>query len=173
MYNRLSKYLSENNHLYEKQFVFQVAHSTDHTVIQLISQILQAFNENEHTIGIFIDLNKAFDTVDHHLLLQKLELYRIKSNNLITCQLINYLSDRKQFIKFNNESTNLEIIRCGIPQSSILGPLLFLIFVNDLKKSTKFLDPIMFADNTNLFYSNKDINTLFKIANEELHEINE
>ena len=83
------------------------------------------------------------------------------------------MSDRKQFIKFNNKNTNLEIIRCGIPQGSLLGPLLFLIFVNDLKKSTKFLDPIMFADATDLFYSNKDINTLFKIANEELNEINE
>ena len=83
------------------------------------------------------------------------------------------MSNRKQFIKFNNKSTNLEIIRCGIPQGSILGPLLFLIFVNDLQKSTKFLDPIMFADDTNLFYSHKYINTLFKIANEELNEINE
>ena len=83
------------------------------------------------------------------------------------------MSNRKQLIKFNNKNTNLEIIRCGIPQGSALGPLLFLIFVNDLQKSTKFLDPIMFADDTNLFYSNKDINTLFKIANEELNEISE
>ena len=72
MYNRLYKYLSGNNYLYEKQFGFQAAHSTEHAVIQLISQILQAFKENDHTIGIFIDLSKAFDTVDHHLLLQKL-----------------------------------------------------------------------------------------------------
>ena len=138
-------------------------------MIQLISQILQAFKENNHTIGIFIDLSKAFDTVNHHLLLQKLELYGIKYNNLKWFQ--SYLSNRKQFIKFNNKNTNLEIIRCGIPQGSILGPLLFLIFVNDLQKSTKFLDPIMFADDTNLFDSNKDINTLLKIANEELNEM--
>ena len=83
------------------------------------------------------------------------------------------MSIRKQFIKFNSESTDLEIIRCGIPQGFILGPLLFLIFVKDLQKSTKFIDPTMFADDTNLLYSNKDINTLFKIANEELNEINE
>ena len=74
MYNRLDKYLSDNNYLYEKQFGFQAAHSTEHAVIQLISQILQAFNENNHITGTFIDLSKAFDTVDHHLLLQKLEL---------------------------------------------------------------------------------------------------
>ena len=147
MNNRLYKYLSESNYLYEKQSGFRAAHSTDHAVIQLISQILQAFNENEHTIGIFIDLSKAFDTVDHHLLLQKLNLYRIKNNNLKWFQ--SYLSDRKRFKKFNNKSTNLETIRCGIPQGSIFGLLLFLIFVNDFKMSTKFLDHIMFADDTN------------------------
>ena len=101
-------------------------------MIQLTSQILQAFNENDHTIGIFIDLSKPFDTVDHHLLLQKLELYGFKNNNLKLFQ--SYLSDRKQFIKFSNGRTNLEIIRCDIPQGSISGPFLFLIFVNDLKK---------------------------------------
>ena len=84
------------------------AHSTEHAVIQLISQILQAFKENDHTIGIFIDLSKAFDTVNHHLLLQKLELYGIKYNNLKWFQ--SYLSNRKKFIKFNKKNTNLEII---------------------------------------------------------------
>ena len=67
------------------------------------------------------------------------------------------MSNRKKFIKFNNESTNLEIIWCGIPQGSMLRLLLFLIFVNDLQKSTKFLDPIIFAGDTNFFYSNKDL----------------
>ena len=127
MYNRLYKYLSDNKYLYEKQFGFQATHSAEHAVIQLISQILQAFKEKDHTIRIFIDLSKAFDTVNHHLLLQKLELYGIQYNNLKWFQ--SYLSNRKQFIKFNNKNTNLEIIRCGIPQGSILGPLLFLIFV--------------------------------------------
>ena len=105
MYNRLYKYLSDNNYLYEKQFGFQAAHTTEHAVIQLISHILQAFNENYHTVGIFIDLSKA---EDHHLLLQKLELYGIKNNNLKWFQ--SYLSSRNQFIKFNSKSTNLEII---------------------------------------------------------------
>ena len=75
----------------------------------------------------------------------------------------------KQFIKFNNESTNREIIRCGIPLGSVLELLLFLRFVNDLQKSGKFLYPVMLASDTNLLYSNKDINTLFKIAYEEFN----
>ena len=74
MYNRLHKYLSENNYLYEKQFDFKAAHSTDHAVIQLISPTAQAFNENDQTIGIFIDLSKAFDIVDHDLLLTKIRI---------------------------------------------------------------------------------------------------
>ena len=107
MCNRLYKYLSKSKYLYEKQFGFQAAHSTVHAVIQLIRRILLAFNENDHTIEIFIDLSKAFDTVDDHLLLQKLELYGIKNNNLKWFQ--SYLSNRKQFTTFNNESTNLQV----------------------------------------------------------------
>ena len=133
-------------------------------MIQQISQILQALNENEDTIGIFIDLSKAFDTDDYHLLLQQLKWYKTKNNDLKWFQ--SYLSDRKQLTKFNSESENLEIIWCSIA-------LPFLIFVNYLKRSSKFLDLIIFADGTNLFYSNRDINTLFKIANEELNESRE
>ena len=136
MNNRLYKYLSENNYLYEKQFGFQAAHSIDHAVIQLISQILQAFNENENTIGVFNDLSQAFDTVDYHLLLQKLQYHDIKSNNLKQVQ--SFLSDRKKFVKFNNKITNPVIMRCSISQGSVLGPLLFLIFVNNIKKQLNF-----------------------------------
>ena len=109
--------------------------------------------------------------MDHKILTKKLELYRIKGCNLGWCE--SYLSNRKQFITCGDKQTNIETITCGVPQGSILGSLLFLIFVNDLHEVTKYLDPITFADDTNLFYSHKNIKTLFQIVNSELNLVNE
>ena len=129
------------------------------------------FDERKLTLGIFIDLSKAFDTVDHKILTKKLGLYGIKDCNQRWFE--SYLSNRKQFITFGDKQTNIETITCGVPQGSILGPLLFLIFVNDLHKVRKYLDPMMFAVDTNLFYSHKNIKTLFQIVNSELKLITE
>ena len=131
MYNRLYLYLTENNLLYNKQFGFQKGHSTDHAIVQLADQIHKMFNKNISTLGIFIDLSKAFDTVNHKILLKKLSHYGIKNKSLdwFTC----YLSNRKQFIGYNvnSKSTLLDTV-CGMPHGSILGPLLFLLYINDL-----------------------------------------
>ena len=169
MYNRLYSFLVENDILYDKQFGFQKEHSTEHAILQLTNQILQSFSQDKFTIGFFIDLSKAFDTVDHNILLKKLSFYGIRNNNLNWFR--SYLSNRKQYISSQHSDTEMRTIICGVPQGSILGPLLFLLFVNDLTQSTS-LDPIMFADDTNLFYSNKNIDTLFEIVNKELIKIN-
>ena len=169
MYNRLYSFLIENNILYDKQFGFQKEHSTEHAILQLTNQILQSFNQDKYTIGVFIDLSKAFDTVDHNILLKKLSFYGVRNNTFKWFK--SYLSNRKQYITTDQGNTEMENITCGVPQGSILGPLLFLIFVNDLSQATS-LDPIMFADDTNLFYSNKNITTLFETVNEELVNIN-
>ena len=167
MYNRLFKCLSEKNTLYEKQFGFQPFHNTEHAILLLVNQPCQLFDESKFTLGIFIDLSKAFDTVDHKILTKKLELYGIKGCNLGWFE--SYLSNRKHFKTYGDKQTNKETITCGVPQSSILGPLLFLLFVNDLHKVTKY----MFADDTKLFYSHKNIKTLFQIANSEIKLVNE
>ena len=95
MYNRLFKYFSENSIFYEKQFGFQTSHSTEHTILLLVNQLYQWFDESKFTLGIFIDLSKAFDTVDHKILRKKLELYRIKVCKVRWFE--SYSSNRKQF----------------------------------------------------------------------------
>ena len=97
--------------------------------------------------------------------------YGIENSNLAWFK--NYLSNRKQYVAHTEGKTDLERITCGVPQGSILGPLLFLIYVNDLNKASKVLNSILFADDTNLFYSHRDINTLFKIVNDELTKLDQ
>ena len=105
MYNCLFEYLSENSILYEKLFVFQTSHSTEHAILLLVNQLYQSFDENKFTFGIFIDLKKAFDTVDHKFLTKKLELYGIKGCNLRWFQ--SYLSNRKQFITYGDKNKQI------------------------------------------------------------------
>ena len=172
MYNRLYQYLTENRILYPKQFGFQTGHSAEHAIVQLVDQILEPFEYNKYTLGVFIDLSKAFDTVDHSILLKKLKLYGVTDRNHSWFK--NYLSNRKQFVQINNEENiELETIIFGAPQGSILGPLLFLLYINDLKKTSDLLDPIMYADDTNLFLTHKDISYLFETANLQLERINQ
>ena len=171
MYNRLYKFLVENNILYQKRFGFQNAHSTEHAILQLVNQITEAFSHRKYILGIFIDLSKAFDTVNHNILLEKLKAYGIQSENLKWFR--SYLSNRKQFISYGDFKTEMKIVKCGVPEDFILGPLLFFIFVNDLNNSTKVLDPVLFADDTNLFCPYKNIRSLCETATQELSQIND
>ena len=165
LYNRLYKYLIENNISYSKQFGFQNGHSTDHAVVQLADQIIESFENNKYTLGVFIDLSKAFDSVDHSILLKKLEIYGITERNHGWVKSVGQISEK--------EKTTLETISCGVPQGSILGPHLFLLYVNNLKNTSNILDPIMFADDTNLLFIHKDIRYLFQTINQEFENINQ
>ena len=152
MNNRLYKFLVENNILYQKQFGFQNLHSTDHAILQLMNQLTDAFSQEKYNLGIFIDLSNAFDTVNYNILLEKLKAYGIQSENPKWFR--SYLSNRKQFISYDDSKTEMKIVKCGVSQGSILGALLFLIFINDLNKATKVLDPVLFANDTNCLHYN-------------------
>ena len=134
-----------------------------------MNQITEAFSQGKYTLGIFLDLSKAFDTLYHNIFLEKLKAYGIQSENLKWFR--SYSSNRKQLILYDDFKTKVKNVKCGVPQGSILVSLFFLIFVNDCSNSTKVLDPVLFADNTNLFCSDNNIRTLFETAKQELSQI--
>ena len=130
-----------------------------------------AFNTRGYTIGTFIDFKKAFDTVDHSILLDKLHFYGfcgIAHSWIKSC-----LENRSQCVEIENVCSTYKPINCGVPQSSILGPLLFLIYVNDISHSSSLLSFILFADDTNIFLSGKDIQSMFSTINIELNNVYE
>ena len=122
MYNRLYNYLNENEILNDKQFGFRAGHSTEHAILELIDQVSNAFDNNNFFLGVFIDLSKAFDSVDHNIILEKLSMYGVKGNNFKWFH--SYLSNRKQYIAFRNDDKkekNSLTIKRGVPRGSILG----------------------------------------------------
>ena len=166
VYLRLECYLKLNNVLNENQFGFRSNHSSYMALLDLYDRVSKAVDKNEFVIGIFIDLSKAFDTIDHSILLKKLEHYGIRGLALDWFQ--SYLRNRKQFVHYNGFSSSISGVTCGVPQGSILGPLLFIIYVNDIMNSCKLLHFILFADDTNLIYSNSNFDMLINNVNQEL-----
>ena len=134
-----------------------------------MKKISTAIDKKEYTLGIFLDLSKAFDTVNFDIIFDKLEHYGIRG--VVLDWFKDYLS-LYQFVQFNGHCSQSKIIKCGVPQGSILGPLLFLLYINDFCNASDIFETILFADDTNLFFfSHKDANALFHTANCEMNKI--
>ena len=137
MYKSLNNFLDINNLIYLLQFGFQPKYSTTHTLINLSESIRQTLDEGSFGCGIFLDLQKAFDIVDHEILLHKLEYFKESQAYVMTASSL-YLSNWKQFVSINGYNSDLMSVDCSVPQDSVLRPLLFLIYTNDLYKAIQY-----------------------------------
>ena len=168
--NRLMSFVDSHSILNNGQYGFRNGHSTSSAILELLEELTNGIEKSKSTIGVFIDLKKAFDTIDHNILIKKLEFYGIRG--IANDWICSYLSNRFQHVLINDCcSSNLKIT-CGIPQGSIIGPTLFILYINDICNVSSILKLILFADDTNIFYSGKDVNNVCHIMTEELRKIN-
>ena len=169
MVKRLMDYLTNNSLLCEHQYGFRPKYNTELAVQQLCQHIYDAIDNKLYQLTIFCDLTKAFDTLSHPILLDKLNNYGISgtANNWFK----SYLSHRQQYTDFKNTTSSYCNISYGVPQGSILGPLLFLIYVNDLTNASKKFDYLLYADDTTLFITGNNITEIKNVANEEMVHI--
>ena len=163
MFNRVYKFLEEHKCFYNLQFGFRKKHSTNHALIEITESIRKALDNNKYACGIFIDLQKAFDTVNHLILLSKLNQYGIRGigNNWFK----SYLNNRTQYVSTQGFDSDTKKVKHGVPQGSVLGPLLFLIYINDLHKAIKNSSVYHFADDTNLLNLNSSPKKIQKEIN--------
>ena len=130
VYNRLINFIEKHHLLYQYQFVFRKNHSAFMASLILLENITDALDNSEIAVCLLIDFRKAFDTVDHNILLDKLYHYGIRGNSLRWFNY--YLTNRYQYVNYNNTSTDMKQITYGVPQGWILGSLLFLLYINDV-----------------------------------------
>ncbi len=163
-------FLSSHNILYKHQYGFRPKHSTIHPIIHLLNHCASASSQHdpEYTLAVFCDLSKAFDVIDHEILLKKLTNYGIRgtANDWFR----SYLSDRIQYVEVEGNRSKTVPIHIGVPQGSILGPLLYLIYVNDIGNSCDG-NILSYADDTTLYTSHTDVRQLYDNANAQINEL--
>ena len=167
---RLTNYLEKNNLLSEYQHGFRANHSTESAILQFTNNVYKCLERKHYVVGVFIDLSKAFDSLNHHILLDKLKHIGIRG---IPLQLFeNYISNRSQSVYCNTKYSCSKTILTGVPQGSILGPLLFLVYIDDIINASSKLECTIYADDTNLLLADMDIHSLHSNLIIELNLIN-
>ncbi len=169
LHKRVYKFLIKNKILYNSQYGFRPNHSTDNAITELITDLTNNFEEKTNSLSIFLDLSKAFDTIDHKILLRKLTSYGIRG----TCYkwFESYLTNRTQYVRINKTKSITKDVTCGVPQGSVLGPLLFIIYTNDLPNSLTHTHAILFADDTTIYTKSNNLKTLFDNVNSDLQNL--
>ena len=167
---RLQSFIDKYSLISDCQYGFRPGCSTASALLELIEDISTSLDNKKVTVGVFIALKKAFDTIDHGLLIRKLEHYGIrgKANDWLN----SYLQGREQFVQVDEHRSNLLNITCGVPQGSVLGPKLFIMYINDICNVSKLLKFILFADDTNIFNKGDDLHVLCREISSELDKLN-
>ena len=155
--------------LSDNQFGFYPNQPTYVAIIQFVDKVTSTLEQNETTIGIFFDLSKAFDIIDHSILLYKLERYGFRG--ILLDWFKNYLSYRKPYESLNSCESEQKDIVCGVPQGFILGPFLFILYVNDITITSDVLEFVLFVNDTSILYSHSNIENQINLINEELNEV--
>ena len=169
VYKRTYSFLQKHRILYKSQYGFRSAHSCENAITELVGHVIKEQEMGKHTAALFLDLSKAFDTLEHKVLLKKLEIYGIRGSLLDWFE--SYLHQRKLMAKCNNTLSQEYNVSYGTPQGSILGPLLFIIFCNDLNLHLTFLTCIQFADDTTLYCSEKSLRLIESNFNHDIEII--
>ena len=171
IYNRMLDFILKYNLINPNQYGFLKGRSTEQAMLDIVSlKIIEAIENKIFSLGFFLDLSKAFDTISHDILLKKRSYYGISGlpHRLIQ----SYLENRSQFVVYNNVSSSYQNVSCGVPQVSVLGPLLFLIYINDMPLISSIISYTLFADDTTGIYSSSSLDDLFQSTQTELDKLN-
>ena len=171
MLSRLKIFLETNQIISEQQYGFQKTKSTTLAVLDLLNNIVESFENKSVCSVVFLDFAKAFDTVNHNILIDKLENYGLRG--IPKKWFKSYLTDRQQIVCINEKLSSKLTVDCGVPQGSVLGPILFLLYINDIANSLLKSKCLLFADDTSLFHSSKNIQQLESTLNNDLNNIQE